>query len=337
MRNNVVSAPDGGPNAHGRVAARSSIPDEAMEIGGRVWYPHHLAFGRSAAGFQWRLKAASLEGVTVGMLEYGMPVKITTGELENAYQVNFPIFGKVRLSQGKRVVAGNPTMAAIHGPVEATSIQGWSEPARMLGVKIPTSLMHQQLEALLGRSPRRPLAFEGSFDLSSHRGREWRSSVELLAASMSSPDSLLSMPLMARAAVEYSVRGLLLSAPNNFSEELAGTVEAVGSAAVRRAVDFMESNAHLPLTLESVAADACVSARALQQGFRKHLDSTPMEHLRSIRLRKVRNELLSGTASTRINEVAARWGFPHPGRFAIHYAKTFGEHPSQTLKGINRN
>ena len=337
MRNNAVSAADGGPHPQGHVAARSSIPDEAMEIGGRVWYPHHLAFGRSAAGFQWRLKAVSLEGLTVGMLEYGMPVKITTGELENAYQVNFPLFGKVRFSQGKRVVAGNPQMAAIHGPVEATSIQGWSEPTQMLGLKIPTSLMHQELEALLGRSPKRPLAFEGSFDLSSHRGREWRSAVELLVASMRNPDSLLSTPLMARAAVEYSVRGLLLSAPNNFSEELAGTVEAVGSAAVRRAVDFMEANAHLPLTLESVASDACVSPRALQQGFRKHLDSTPMEHLRSIRLRKVRRDLLSGTASTRINEVAARWGFPHAGRFAIHYAKTFGEHPSQTLKGINGN
>jgi AraC-like DNA-binding protein len=337
MPNNAVSAADGGPQAQGHVAARSSIPDEAMEIGGRVWYPHHLAFGRSAAGFQWRLKAVSLEGLTVGMLEYGMPVKITTGELENAYQVNFPLFGKVLFSQGKRVVAGNPKMAAIHGPVEATSIQGWSEPAQMLGLKIPTSLMHQELEALLGRSPKRPLAFEGSFDLSSHRGREWRSAVELLVASMRNPDSLLSTPLMARAAVEYSVRGLLLSAPNNFSEELAGAAEASGSAAVRRAVDFMEANAHLPLTLESVASDACVSPRALQQGFRKHLDSTPMEHLRSIRLRKVRSDLLSGTASTRINEVAARWGFPHAGRFAIHYAKTFGEHPSQTLKGINGN
>ena len=338
MRNNAVSVADGGSSdTHGRVAARSSIPDEAMEIGGRVWYPHDLAFGRSAAGFQWRLKAVSLEGLTVGMLEYGMPVKITTGELENAYQVNFPLFGKVRFSQGKRVVVGTPDMAAIHGPVQATSIQGWAEPTQMLGLKIPASLMHQELETLLGRSPRQSLEFEGSFDLSSHRGREWRSAVELLVAGMRSPDSLLSSPLMARAAVEYAVRGLLLSAPNNFSEELAGAVEAAGSAAVRRAVDFMESNAHLPLTLETVASDACVSPRALQQGFRRYLDSTPMEHLRSIRLRRVRSELLSGTASTRINEVAARWGFPHAGRFAIHYAKTFGEHPSQTLKGINGN
>lgn len=32
---------------------------------------------------------------------------------------------------------------------------------------------------------------------------------------------------------------------------------------------------------------------------RKHLDTTPMDHLRSIRLRRVRSELLSASASTR--------------------------------------
>lgn len=284
-----------------------------------------------------RLKAINLEGVTIGLLEYGTPVRITTGELENAYQVNFPLFGRVRLSQGSSLVLAGPGTAAIHGPVQGTRIQGWSEPTQMLGLKIPTSMMHQELEALLGRSAGPELAFEGAFDLTTQRGKEWRSAVELLIGSLRNPDSVLAAPLMARAGVQYTVRGLLLSAPNNYSDQLAGNVEAVGSAAVRRAIDFMESHAHLPITLETVAAGAFVSPRALQLGFRRHLDSTPMEHLRAIRLRRVRSELLSPSASTRISDVAARWGFPHAGRFAIHSAKTFGEAPSQTLRKSTEN
>jgi AraC-like DNA-binding protein len=315
-----------------RFAVRSSTPEEASEVGGRVYYPHQLDIGRAAADFQMRLKAINLGGVTIGLLEYGTSVRITTGELENAYQVNFPLFGRLRFSQGNSVVLGAPGIAAIHGPVQGTGIQGWSEPTQMLGLKIPATLMHQELDALLGRSAGPELAFEGSFDLTSQRGKEWRSAVELLVASLRNPESLLTTPLMAQAAVQYTVRGLLLSAPNNYSEELAGNVEAVGSAAVRRAVDFMESHAHLPITLETVAGDAFVSPRALQLGFRKHLDTTPMEHLRGIRLRRVRSELLAANASTRISDAAARWGFPHAGRFSIHYAKTFGEAPSQTLK-----
>lgn len=328
----VPAADDRAQAAPIRLAVSSNAPDEASDLGGRVWYPHRLDIGRSAAGFQWRVNAINLQGVTVGLLEYGTPVKITTGDLETAYQVNFPRFGRLRFSQGNRVVLGSPSLAAIHGPVRATGIQGWSEPTQLLGLKIPTSVMHQELEALLGRSAGQELAFEGSFDLTSHRGKEWRSAVELLVAGLRNPNSLLTAPLMGQAAVQYAVRGLLLSAPNNYSEELAGDAEAVGSAAVRRAIEFMESNAHLPITLEALAAGAFVSPRALQLGFRKHLDTTPMDHLRTIRLRRVRSELLSAPASTRVSDVAARWGFPHAGRFAIHFAKTFGEAPSQTLK-----
>jgi AraC-like DNA-binding protein len=57
-----------------------------------------------------------------------------------------------------------------------------------------------------------------------------------------------------------------------------------------------------------------------------------MEFLRGVRMRRVRTELLAANTSTRVSEVAARWGFSHAGRFAIQYAKTFGESPSQTLK-----
>jgi AraC-like DNA-binding protein len=311
---------------------RSSTPEEASEVGGRVYYPHQLSVGHSAADFQMRLKAAEMAGVTIGLLEYGTPVRIATGELTSAYQVNFPLFGRLRFTSGKTVVLGTPATASIHGPLKGTGIQGWSEPAQMLALKIPTALMYQELESLLGRTAAGPLDFEGSFDLTSHRGKEWRSAVELLIGSLRNPDSLLSTPLMAEAAVQYTVRGLLLAAPNNYSEELATNGEAVGSAAVRRAVDFIESHAHLPITLESVAADAFVSPRALQLGFRKYFDATPMEFLRGVRMRRVRTELLAANTSTRVSEVAARCGFPHAGRFAIQYAKTFGESPSQTLK-----
>ncbi|WP_211877157.1 cupin domain-containing protein [Pseudarthrobacter albicanus] len=141
MRDRTVSiADDAADGAPVRFAVRSSTPEEASEAGGRVYYPHRLDIGRSAADFQMRLKAINLGGVTIGLLEYGTPVRITTGELESAYQVNFPLFGRLRFSQGNSVVLGAPGTAAIHGPVQGTGIQGWSEPTQMLGLKaIPFS------------------------------------------------------------------------------------------------------------------------------------------------------------------------------------------------------
>jgi transcriptional regulator GlxA family with amidase domain len=46
----------------------------------------------------------------------------------------------------------------------------------------------------------------------------------------------------------------------------------------------------------------------------------------------VREELLQAPHSARVGEIAARWGFAQAGRFAVQYAKTFGESPSDTLK-----
>lgn len=91
MRNTAVSAVDGRSiGAQSRVAMRSRNPEEASEIGGKVYYPHGLAIGGATDDFEWRLKARDLGNVTVGLLEYSTPVRLTTGDLENAYQVNFP-------------------------------------------------------------------------------------------------------------------------------------------------------------------------------------------------------------------------------------------------------
>ena len=77
-----------------------------------------------------------------------------------------------------------------------------------------------------------------------------------------------------------------------------------------------------------------VTPRALQYMFRKHLDMTPMEYLRRIRMDHAHRELLrSDPASTSVAVVAARWGFAHTGRFAGMYRLAYGVNPSDSLRG----
>jgi transcriptional regulator GlxA family with amidase domain len=121
-------------------------------------------------------------------------------------------------------------------------------------------------------------------------------------------------------------------APNNFTAELTGDSAAIDSAAVRHAMEFIEANAAQPISLEDIAASARVSPRSLQLGFRTHLRSTPMAVLREVRVRRTREDLLAAVPSDTVSDIAALWGFAHAGRFAIQYAKTFGEAPSETLK-----
>jgi len=73
--------------------------------------------------------------------------------------------------------------------------------------------------------------------------------------------------------------------------------------------------------------------RALQQGFARHLETTPSGYLRQVRLGRVREALLAGDADTMtVAAVASGWGFFSLGRFAAQYREAYGESPSQTLR-----
>ncbi|MET1035403.1 MAG: AraC family transcriptional regulator, partial [Arthrobacter sp.] len=215
-------------------------------------------------------------------------------------------------------------------------LEGWDSPTTMLGLKIPQRVLDRELEVLLGRTPEAPVVFAGSLDLASRSGREWRSTVEFLAQGLQARESMLGHPLVSGPAAQAVVRGLLLVAPNSYTAELTGDVAAAGPTYVRRAVAFIEDNADQPLTLEQIAEAANISPRALQTGFRTHLESTPISVLRDVRLRRVHADLLAAAPTDLVSTVARRWGFMHVGRFAIHYAQTFGQSPSETLRNSTK-
>ncbi|MFD0427713.1 helix-turn-helix transcriptional regulator [Streptomyces zhihengii] len=87
---------------------------------------------------------------------------------------------------------------------------------------------------------------------------------------------------------------------------------AVGPAAVRRAVDHIHDHAARALTLADLAQAAGVTGRALQYGFARHLNTSPMAYLRRVRLERAHAELAVAEHGdgTTVAAVAARWGGP---------------------------
>jgi AraC family ethanolamine operon transcriptional activator len=77
--------------------------------------------------------------------------------------------------------------------------------------------------------------------------------------------------------------------------------------------------------------DLCagVSRRALQYAVENVLQLSPVTDLRVMRLNRVRQVLRSEPEAT-VGDVAARWGFWHPSRFAADDRALFGELPSAT-------
>lgn len=99
----------------------------------------------------------------------------------------------------------------------------------------------------------------------------------------------------------------------------------------------MRVHAGEPMTVTRLAAAAGVGVRTLQEGFRRHLDTTPTAYLRRIRLEHVRAELeKADSQETTVSAIALRWGFTHFGDFARSYRMAYGERPSETLRKPRR-
>ncbi|CAA9265565.1 MAG: hypothetical protein AVDCRST_MAG54-2700 [uncultured Actinomycetospora sp.] len=105
-------------------------------------------------------------------------------------------------------------------------------------------------------------------------------------------------------------------------------------ATLRRALAYLEEHAGEEVAVADVAAAAGLGVRGLQTSFRRWRDTTPLAHLRRIRLARAHDELLAADPrrGATVADVAARWRFTHAGRFSVVYRRRYGCSPSETLR-----
>ena len=102
---------------------------------------------------------------------------------------------------------------------------------------------------------------------------------------------------------------------------------------LNRAEEFICGNLHRPITRDQLAEVSSRSIRSLSRSFNKKYGMGPMTFIKQRRLDAAYLDLLSAKSDvTSVTQVAFKYGFSHVGKFAIEYAKAFGESPSNSLK-----
>ncbi len=102
---------------------------------------------------------------------------------------------------------------------------------------------------------------------------------------------------------------------------------------VSRARQYMQAHAQEVIAVPDLCQAIGTSRRALQYAFEEVMQISPVTYLRAMRLNQVRSELRQNRAAP-VGDVAARWGFWHPSRFASDYKAMFGELPSATRTAV---
>jgi AraC-like DNA-binding protein len=202
-----------------------------------------------------------------------------------------------------------------------------------LAVWMPASCLEQRLAALLGEPSKGDLEFVPGFEWESGPGQAVRRLVGLLTEELASPHSFALSGIARQAFTDLLLYSLLQLLPHSYTDRLARAAGSPAPRNVHRAEDFIRSRAGQPVALHEVAAAAGCSVRTLQLGFRRFRDKTPAAAMRRARLEAAQQALVHGeVGETTVGEVAQRYGFTNPGRFASLYKAAFGTSPAEALR-----
>ncbi|MFJ7070661.1 AraC family transcriptional regulator [Streptomyces sp. NPDC101115] len=315
---------------------RTRDVDEAREEISARYYANFMdVIDARDRPFAARFDTVGLGPLMIGDLSCGADVRMRFGEL-GAFHVNAPMSGTMEVRQGgsgRRLLA-TAEEAMLLDPSGDTFLDRWSGDCRSLSVKIDAAALQDRLEQLLGRSAGRRLTLGPRLDITRGPGLSWVTFARQVAAGALAGEGLATHELVARPLQEALLNGLLLAAEHPWRDELAHPGGPVRPAPVKRAMDAVRARPEHPFTTTELAALARVSVRRLQESFREYVGMSPMAYVREVRLDRVREELRAGDPDgLSVGDVAWRWGFTHPGRFAAQYRARFGETPSRTLRG----
>jgi AraC-like DNA-binding protein len=305
--------------------------DEAERIITDLYLPNRLDLSGDAAPLRMELSGLRLGALTVGRLTYGRHVRQRTADATQVH-VNIPLRGRATSKSGNReAVTTGPGEGLVFSPGAPAEI-AWSADCEQLCLMVPQACLEAQLEQLLGRPLRGRLTFDFNAELHTPLAHRWRAMLDILVHELDHRTDMCRNPVVGRHLEGLVIDGLLLSQPHNHRDAAVSDRTRGPSAAIRRAAELIEDRPSEPWTTVHLATAVHLSPRALQEGFRRDLATTPMTYVRQVRLRRAREALQAADRhATTVRAVAADLGLLHMGRFAAAYREAFGESPSDTL------
>lgn len=103
---------------------------------------------------------------------------------------------------------------------------------------------------------------------------------------------------------------------------------------LRRVLSYIEEHADADISVWDIARAADLTPAGVAYLFRRHLGSTPMAHLRRVRLDHAHRELVeTDRSAATVGRIAARWGFADASTFATFYRRCYDQSPYATIRG----
>ena len=268
--------------------------------------------------------------IGLSQFSYGTAVRLSPELFGDFMLITTTVSGTAEIATSRERCTGGSGMTAVLSPEHVVKLS-YCGANTQFTIRIERDHLISFCDAFLGVTASPKLDFALCMNNPATAAR-WRT---LVAYFVSLMDPQLPEPgrsLMIRQAEEMLMLTLLTGQRWSGSQQLCVEGSKVAPKAVKRAIDFIEHHAASVPTLEQIAEAAQSSIRSMQRGFADYCGKSPMQYLKEVRLRCVRQSLANPNNLETVTAVASRFGFVHFGQFAFDYRRAFGELPSETAR-----
>jgi AraC-like DNA-binding protein len=260
------------------------------------------------------------------------PVRLTLSGRDTGYVIAIPVRGPIRVLRQGRETYINPGEGAVFGPLAEATMDTVEDHDYVL-VRLDAGALEGALDARLGSAVRRPIELAPTMELHDAAGRWWVGTVRTVLRGAGA-DDVLANQTIAAPLLQSLLDAVLAAVAHPYRDALDASVRSWAPHAVRRWVDTIEAFPERPLTTAVLATDAGTSVRALEASWHRHLDSSPGDSLRGVRLGRAHGELAEHSPDeVTAGAIGYRWGYARTARFGADYTRRYGLPPEQTLRG----
>ncbi|MFB9447234.1 AraC family transcriptional regulator [Dactylosporangium vinaceum] len=314
-----------------RMAMSTRDADEATHVIEKMYVGHRSRFTARQSPPELALTSATAGPLRVDRLRNSFRF-VTDGDPFDYICAQQLLRGEMTLRTGREEVRQRPGDGFLHllGADSHATLADFDVAVLCLPLArvAAAAAVHTDIDAC-------DLRFESPTPVSPALRRYWTHVLAYVHRTLMDRDTQVLPPLVAEQVADTAATALLAVFPNTtMTTHHSAPTSPLHPAALRRAVSFMEDHAGDPITVSDIAAAAGITPRALQQGFARHHDTTPMAYLRRTRLERAHRDLQAAdpTTGATVAAIAGRWGFAKAGNFATVYRRAYGRPPSRTLR-----
>ena len=269
------------------------------------------------------------EGVSFRRMCYGGDVAFELPGMADEITFVLPTAGHIVFNLATQNVGSHQVGLAVE-KAQVRSVQVLDGHGQQ-GLSVRRSLFIQRLAVLLDRPVAEPIRFQPAVDLQQPVFDGLKAL--LTFATSAEADALVNAGgLMPERLREMLIDAVLEIWPHNHTEALRRPGPGAAPRHVKLAMDYLRTHPQAAVSGSELAALACVSLRALQEGFRRFAGTTIVGYQRQVRLQHA-YWALQQQPSLAIGKLALRLGFSNVGRFSQYFQRAYGMRPQELRKG----